>query len=942
MFEINNNFQCIELSLTNGEEEDKIFKFSNLMNIAQPIINLLKNYKNEIIGIILNKSALLVGVLIGIIKSGNSFIILEQTSIEYILIKIKRFQINKIIFESKKFLKKFEKASKINDLLFYYENEEEKFVNNFGKELIAYAIQTSGSTGEPKNVHVPYSSILPNIEDFIQRFSLNEKSSILFSTSLGFDPSMVELFISLSIGAQLLIPPINILGGICDQILKKRKCFDFIQITPAQLNCLSKVCLNLIFGPDSPIKFLLIGGEIFPLNFVRNYLNSSTKTRIFNVYGITEVSCWASCFEFTHENLRQFSNDYIPIGQPLFKTIFKINEEILLIYGRKCFVNFLRNEEEPTNTGDIAFFTKIKSDNNSKMICVKRRYKPQSQLPSLELEKIILNIFPKIIFSKLLFVDACKFLFLQHIDGNTLINEQEILNKIPKSLWPTRIFWENIYNYINTNGKIDENKLISYIKSTYYNFNSILDFLNKNYNIPNNLTEKNLSTSLKNFGISSLQAVEICFFINNNIFNKNKYFGDKIQFILDENTTLNDFLNYYQKENKTMRLNELLENNYEINNVYIENLEFINSTFLSKECWCIDLGKCIDGAPIYFNGIVYAASHSGIIQGIELNSGSNVFYYCEDDRFESGCVVNKYYIAIGGFSGNLLVFEKTTNQLIRKIKCSSEIRMTPIFDEDNENIIYWGDYYGIIWCLNIKNGNVKQLFNCKNKNFGLLRINPLIIENYLIFGTLNGIIFAINKVTGKLYWKNQLDSPIFAQPIAFFNNLYCIGLSVKGSLNCFEIYNGEKVKRKNISHLNISEHNSTFFDSPALIITPYFNYFLISAGKGNLLLIKYNTLDNQFLLLKQIILPHAMNIVRKPSIFNDEVYVLNTNEELISNNEQTVAHLIIFLNYIETFGHPLILPNNENNEENGNKLRKILIGTRQNLLHCFVFNKNDI
>lgn len=32
---------------------------------------------------------------------------------------------------------------------------------------IAYAIQTSGTMGEPKTVHVPYSAIMPNIDDFV-------------------------------------------------------------------------------------------------------------------------------------------------------------------------------------------------------------------------------------------------------------------------------------------------------------------------------------------------------------------------------------------------------------------------------------------------------------------------------------------------------------------------------------------------------------------------------------------------------------------------------------------------------------------------------------------------------------------------------------------------------------------------------------------------------
>uniref|UniRef100_A0A914LC28 AMP-dependent synthetase/ligase domain-containing protein n=1 Tax=Meloidogyne incognita TaxID=6306 RepID=A0A914LC28_MELIC len=348
------------------------------MKIAQKILNLFKEDKNQVIGVVIEKSALLVGVLIGIIKSKNSFIILEPSSTEFTLSQVKRFKISKIIYHSTNLLEEISIKSFPNSIqiekeenLFFYDTGQEE-ENNFEHEPIAYAIQTSGSTGEPKIVHVPYTCIMPNIDDFIQRFSLTPNSSILFSTSLGFDPSMVELFLSIKLGAQLIIPPKEIIGGISYSILKKFEKINFVQTTPALLQCLSTNCLNFIFGPNSSIEFLLIGGENFPLNLIRRYINYSTKTRIFNVYGITEVSCWASCFEFNCENIGQFSNRSIPIGNPLPETYLKINEEkILQIYGRKCFLNFLKNkEEEPTNTGDIAFVEII---NEEKLICVKSR-----------------------------------------------------------------------------------------------------------------------------------------------------------------------------------------------------------------------------------------------------------------------------------------------------------------------------------------------------------------------------------------------------------------------------------------------------------------------------------------------------------------------------------------------------------------------------------------
>lgn len=109
-------------------------------------------------------------------------------------------------------------------------------------------------------------------------------------------------------------------------------------------------------------------------------------------------------------------------------------------------------------------------------------------------------------------------------------------------------------------------------------------------------------------------------------------------------------------------------------------------------------------------------------------------------------ILKNFYL--GGFSGNLLVFEKnliTNQQPLLTISCSSEIRMTPIFDE-KFNLI-WGDYSGIIYNLNIQNGDLKQIFNCTKHSFGSLRTSPLFDNNLIIFATLNGTLFAIDKVT---------------------------------------------------------------------------------------------------------------------------------------------------------------------------------------------------
>lgn len=73
-----------------------------------------------------------------------------------------------------------------------------------------------------------------------------------------------------------------------------------IQITPAVLSLFSDEFLRELFGPSSPVENLLIGGDTFPVSFIKRY-SRRCSSKIYNVYGLTEVSCWASCTRFDPE-----------------------------------------------------------------------------------------------------------------------------------------------------------------------------------------------------------------------------------------------------------------------------------------------------------------------------------------------------------------------------------------------------------------------------------------------------------------------------------------------------------------------------------------------------------------------------------------------------------------------------------------------------------------
>lgn len=69
----------------------------------------------------------------------------------------------------------------------------------------AYAIATSGSTGVPKIIKVPHPCILPNITDLKKILDITNSDKVAQLTSFTFDPSIVEIFVSLYCAATLFM-----------------------------------------------------------------------------------------------------------------------------------------------------------------------------------------------------------------------------------------------------------------------------------------------------------------------------------------------------------------------------------------------------------------------------------------------------------------------------------------------------------------------------------------------------------------------------------------------------------------------------------------------------------------------------------------------------------------------------------------------------------------
>ncbi|XP_074444234.1 beta-alanine-activating enzyme isoform X1 [Larus michahellis] len=200
------------------------------------------------------------------------------------------------------------------------------------KYPLAYVLHTSGTTGIPKIVRVPHKCIVPNIQHLKSIFEITQDDMLFLASPLTFDPSVVELFIALTSGASLLMVPntIKMMPVELSAALFRHHHVTVLQATPTLLRRFgAHIIKSTVLSANTSLRVLALGGEAFPvLNLLKTWKHKENKTSIFNLYGITEVSSWATCYKIPEEVFSaDFRTDFpIPLGSPLLGTKVEVRD----------------------------------------------------------------------------------------------------------------------------------------------------------------------------------------------------------------------------------------------------------------------------------------------------------------------------------------------------------------------------------------------------------------------------------------------------------------------------------------------------------------------------------------------------------------------------------------------------------------------------------------
>jgi len=177
-----------------------------------------------------------------------------------------------------------------------------------GPDTPAYVCYTSGSTGEPKGVVVPHRAIHRLIHN-PSWMDVREDDVFLQMTRVGFDVSTFEIWMALTRGCRLALPP----QGPVDpaEIIEtiRSEAVTVLWLTTGLFHQLVTHHLPGLGG----VRHLLAGGDVLSPAHVRQLLDAHPHLLFTNGYGPTENTTFTTCWTTRTPS----SAPRVPIGTPI-------------------------------------------------------------------------------------------------------------------------------------------------------------------------------------------------------------------------------------------------------------------------------------------------------------------------------------------------------------------------------------------------------------------------------------------------------------------------------------------------------------------------------------------------------------------------------------------------------------------------------------------------
>jgi len=304
--------------------QDTTLNYQQLNELSNRISHYLleHNLERERVAIYASPSPFLVVALLGVLKAGASFMVLNKLYPVSQLLRYCRLATPKALIslevagELPQALQKI--APRVHLHLPHQVHQIEDLLNQYSKvnarrfiahDQLAYIVFTSGSTGIPNGVVGTHSPVTHFIAWQIRTFGLHKEDRFSHLASIAHDTLLRDVFTPLSLGATIYMPnPLNessISLNLGEWMRANR-------ITIAHLTPPTGQLLTLANQPLPDLRYLFFGGDKLPHSLIVRLNSLNAHLKCINFYGTTETPQAMSYFM---PLCQETTSAIIPIGK---------------------------------------------------------------------------------------------------------------------------------------------------------------------------------------------------------------------------------------------------------------------------------------------------------------------------------------------------------------------------------------------------------------------------------------------------------------------------------------------------------------------------------------------------------------------------------------------------------------------------------------------------
>lgn len=357
---------------------------------------------------------------------------------------------------------------------------------NTQEEQIAYILFTSGSTGKPKGVTITRGNVASFINSFWKTgINITNEDRCLQCFDLSFDVSVQGYLVPLIKGACVYTVPYGQIKYIYVSALIEDHKLTFGAMAPSMLRYMKPYFDEI---DATSLKTCILTAEACPLRLMEEWFQCASNTDIYDFYGPTEATIYATYYKVNRNGKNKTLNGIISIGKPLANVEAIIIDEQgnevlsgekgeLCLTGDQVTAGYWKNEERNQSaffykelngvqkrfyhTGDLCY---MDTDGD---IMYSGRIDQQAKIQGFRVEfgeiehhareflkdkNIVCIAFE----NKQMLTEIALFIEDDPFDTSCLL--QYLRDKMPSYMIPSRIMFNPIFP-LNSNDKIDKNKL---------------------------------------------------------------------------------------------------------------------------------------------------------------------------------------------------------------------------------------------------------------------------------------------------------------------------------------------------------------------------------------------------------------------------------------------------------------------------------------------------